>query len=123
MENVILTVPSALASSLIADELADEVIVWRGVDVVSLLTLAADATSALTAVVASRQAFAQIAQRLVGHVSDEAADSPDVSVSITAPQGTAVLVETNTPVGLTRLVIRIQAAIQDAIDAQAGDDT
>jgi hypothetical protein len=115
MSEVILSLPSALAAELTEEDLVSEVIVWRGADVVSLIGLAADLTSAVTAVVATRQSLAAIARRLVHHVSTQAGDSADVSISVTVPHGTSVLVERNDQAGLTRLAVRVESAIQAAL--------
>jgi len=113
MDEVTLSLPSALVAGLARDHLVTEPIVWRGADVVSLITLAADVTSAITAVVATRQSFAAIARSLVHHASTEAGTSAEVSISVAAPQGSYVLVERNDQAGLQRLTARVNAVLQD----------
>jgi hypothetical protein len=114
MGDLTLSLPSGLAAELTREGLAREVIVWRGVDVVTVLTLAADITSAVTAVVASRQAFAEIARRLVHHASAEAGDALEVSISVKNAHGVRVLIETNDTNGLAKLAVRVDAVIEDA---------
>jgi hypothetical protein len=115
MGEVRLSLPAALAAELVADDLVSEPIVWRGADVVSLITLAADVTSAVTAVVASRQSLGEIARKLVHHVSTAAReDSADVSITVTVPQGTYVLVQRNDQAGQHQLAVSVESAMLDA---------
>jgi hypothetical protein len=115
MNGVILEVPSDFAVELIRDELASEAIVWRGADVISLLTLGADFTSAVTAVVVGRKALATVARRLVHRVGAELGDaSEEIAVKIVVGGVIEVLGEQNDPDGRARLVARIEVAIEDA---------
>ena len=118
MGDLTLSLPPALAAELTREGLAREVIVWRGADVATVLTLAADITSAVTAVVASRQAFAEIARRLVRHASAEAGGAPEVSISVKNATGVKVLIETNNANGLANLAVRVDALIEDADQAR-----
>lgn len=117
MTDVSIGLPSALAAELVEEGLAEEVIVWRGVDVVTLLTLAADITSAITAVVASRDAFATIARRLVRHVSGSAGDARELRISVSTPGGINILVEVNDEAGRARLEVGVVAAMNNALEA------
>lgn len=123
MTDVTLGLPVALADELVEDELADEVVAWRGADVVALLTLAADITSAVTAVVVSKDAFAAIARRLVRHVSETAGDVPELRISVSAPEGMSVLVEVNDVPGRARLAMWVESVIENAARASEGAGT
>jgi len=118
--DVTLCLPSALAAELVHEELADKVVSWRGADVVALLTLAADITSAVTAVVASKDAFAAIARRLVQHVSETDGDAAEVKISVSAPAGTTILAEFNNDAGQARLEVRVESAMENAVQAAEG---
>jgi hypothetical protein len=102
MNEIVLSLPSDLAAQLLAEDVVTEPLVWRGVDIVSLLTLTAEMTSAVTTVVVARESIGAVIRKFVHHTKQTAGDVPDVTVSVQAPAGTHVFVETNTPTGLMR---------------------
>jgi hypothetical protein len=114
VDEATISLPSDLAAELVAEQLVDEPVVWRGADVVSLVTLAADVTSAVTAVLVSRSSIAAVVQRFVHHAARKAGDAPEVCITVKVGKNTSVLVEENDPAGLTRLTVVVAAAAKGA---------
>jgi hypothetical protein len=121
MDEIVLSLPSDLAAQLLAEDLVTEPLVWRGADIVSLLTLTADMTSAVTTVVVARESIGAVIRRLVHHTKQTADDVPDVTVSVQAPAGTRVFVETNSPTGLMRLEVNIRKVAEEIIENADAD--
>jgi len=96
------------------DAIAERVNVWRGADVVSLLTLAVDSTSAVMAVVVSRTAIAEIAKRFVQARAKSAGPAPEVTILIKTRGGERVLVEVNDTGGRLRLAALVELAVAEA---------
>jgi hypothetical protein len=115
MDQLIFDLPSDLAAELIKDQLVTEPYVWRGADVVSLLTLCADMTSAVTAVLVARESIASVVRRLVGHVGKSTADAADVTIFVQADGKVRILVGTNNPSGLERLEVQIESVVTGMI--------
>lgn len=115
MIEVTLSLPVDLASGLLEDDLVAEPLVWRGADVVSLLTLAADTTSAVTAVVVARESIGAVIRRLVRHASQPVEGNSEVKVCVQSPAGTLVLVEANNVGGLTRLEVKVQSVVMEQL--------
>jgi hypothetical protein len=116
MDEITLRVPSGLAAELIEQDLAAEPLVWRGADVVSVLTLVADTTSAVTAVVVARESIGKVIRRLVHHASQTAEEASEVKVSVQSPTGSLVLVEANNADGLRRLEVTVQTMAMEQLD-------
>ena len=116
MIEVTLSLPIDLAEGLLEDDLVAEPLVWRGTDVVSLLTLAADTTSAVTAVVVARESIGAVIRRLVRHASGPVEGNSEVRVYVQSPAGTLVLVETNNVGGLTLLEVKVQSVVMEQLD-------
>lgn len=114
MDDLKLGLPSQLAGELIREGKVGQVITWRGADVISVLTLVADMTSAVTAVVASRRSFAEIARRLVKHAGAKPDDGPAISISITYDNSITMLTEDNNDVGTEKLVSRVLQVLEEA---------
>ncbi len=121
MDEITLWVPSDLATELFEQGLAAEPLVWRGTDVVSVLTLAADITSAVTAVVVARESIGAVVRRLVHHASQTAEEASEVKVSVQGPVRTLLVVEANNPGGLMRLEVRVQAVVGEELDHADAD--
>ena len=115
MGEIVLGVPQELAGEFITDELADDVL--RGADVISWLTLAADSTSAIVAVLVAREAIGEIIHRLVRHVGKSCQDEPQVRVSIQTAAGAQVLVDVNDSAGLARLEVSVKAVVLEQLDS------
>jgi hypothetical protein len=121
MEEVTIGLPSDLAERLLAEDLVTEPLVWRGTDVVALLSMTAEMMSAVTAVVVARESIGAVIRRFVHHSGRASGNVPKVTVSIQAPTGTRVLVEANSADGLTQLEVSIHAVVDEAIErADAG---
>ena len=121
MTEVTLSLPMDLAAELLEDDLVAEPLVWRGTDVVSLLTLAADTTSAVTAVVVARDSIGAVIRRLVRHAGRPVERNSEVKVYVRSPAGTLVLVEANNVDGLMRLDVKVESVVIQQIDsADAG---
>lgn len=116
MDEIILSLPSDLAAQLLAEDLVTEPLVWRGADVVSLLTLTADMVSAVTTVVVARESIGAVIRRFVHHTRQTAGDVPDMTVSVQAPAGARVFVEANNPTGLIRLEVNIHNVVDEIIE-------
>jgi hypothetical protein len=82
MDEIVLSLPSDMAAQLITEDVATEPLVWRGTDVVSLLTLTADMTSAVTAVVVARESIGAVIRRFVHHTKQIAEDAPEMTISV-----------------------------------------
>jgi hypothetical protein len=121
MNEIVLSLPSDLAAQLLAEDVVTEPLVWRGVDIVSLLTLTAEMTSAVTTVVVARESIGAVIRKFVHHTKQTAGDVPDVTVSVQAPAGTHVFVETNTPTGLMRLEVNICEMAEEIIENADAD--
>jgi hypothetical protein len=121
MDDVVLSLPSDLAAQLLAEDVATEPLVWRGADVVSLLTLTADVTSTVTAVVVARESIGAVIRRFLHHTKQDANDVPVVTVSVQAPAGTRVFVEANNPTALMRLEVNILNAAEEIIENADAD--
>lgn len=121
MDEIVLSLPSDLAAQLLAEDVVTEPLVWRGADVVSLLTLTADMTSAVTAVVVARESIGAVIRRFVHHTRQTADDVPDMTVSVQAPAGTRVFVEANNPTGLMRLEVNIHNVVEEVIENADAD--
>jgi hypothetical protein len=127
MDEIVLSLPSDLATQLLAENVVTEPLVWRGTDVVSLLTLTANITSTVTAVVVARESIGAVIRRFVHHTKQTVGDVPDVTVSVQAPAGARVFVETNNLTGLMRLEVNIRDIAEEMIesadaDASSNDD-
>jgi hypothetical protein len=118
MDEIVLSLPSDLAAQLLTEDAATEPLVWRGTDVVSLLTLTADMASAVTAIVVARESIGAVIRRFVHHTKQIANDAPDVTVSVQAPTGTRVFVEGNNPAGLMRLEVNIRDMAEEIIEGE-----
>jgi hypothetical protein len=116
MDEIVLSLPSDLAAQLLAEDVVTVPLVWRGADVVSLLTLTADITSAVTAVVVARESIGAVIRQFVHHTKQTADDVPDVIVSVQAPAGTRVFVEANNSTGLMRLEVDIRKVVEEMIE-------
>jgi hypothetical protein len=118
MIEVTLSLPIDLAEGLLEDDLVTEPLAWRGTgtDVVSLLTLAVDTTSAVTAVVVARESIGAVIRRLVRHASGPIEGNSEVKVYVQSPAGTRVLVETNNVDGLTRLEVKVHSVVKEQVD-------
>jgi hypothetical protein len=114
VEKITIEVPPALAGELMMDGIAERANTWRGADVVSLLTLAVDSTSAVMAVVVSRTAIAEIARRFVQHRVKAAGPAPEVTILIKTRGGERVLVEVNDTGGRLRLAALVELAMDEA---------
>jgi hypothetical protein len=114
MGEIVIGVPQELAAEFIHDELADDLL--RGVDVVSLLTLAVDGTSAIVAIVVARESIGEVVRRLVRHVGKSREDEPRVRVSIKTAAGTQVLVDVNDSAGLARLEVSVTTVVLEQLD-------
>jgi len=121
MDEVVLSLPSDLAAQLLAEGAATEPLVWRGADVVSLLTMTADLTSAVTAVVVARESIGAVIRRFLHHTKRDADDVPDVTVSVQTPAGIRVFVEANNPTALMRLEVNIRNAAEEIIENADAD--
>lgn len=115
MDKLIFGLPSDLAAELINDQLVTEPFVWRGVDAVSLLTLCADMTSAVTAVLVARESIAAVVRRLVRHVGKSTRDAADVTIFIQVNGKERVLVEPNSTSGLERLDVQIESLVKEVV--------
>lgn len=116
MTEVTLSLPIDLAAGLLEDDLAAEPLVWRGTDVVSLLTLAVDTTSAVTAVIVARESIGAVIRRLIRHASGPVEENSEVRVHVQSPAGTIVLVEVNNVGGLTHLEVKVQNVVMEQLD-------
>ena len=119
MIEVTLSLPIDLAAELLEDDLVAEPLVWRGTDVVSLLTLAADTTSAVTAVVAC-ESIGAVIRRLVRHASQPVDGNSEVKVRVQSPAGTIVLVEANrrrTPAPQ----VKVESVVMEQVDHADAD--
>lgn len=111
MPREVISIPSDLADQLLDEDLVAEPVVWRGAGVVSLMTLAADMASAVTAVVVARESLAQVMRRLVGHASQAVEKDAEIKIFIRVGEEIKVLVEANNLSGRTRLEVEVQAAV------------
>jgi hypothetical protein len=116
MIEMTLSLPTDLAEELLEDDLVAEPIVWRGTDVVSLLTLVADTASAVTAVVVARESIGAVIRRLVRHASGPAEGNSEVKVYVQGRAGMVTIVETNNVAGRTQLEVRIQSVVEEQLD-------
>ena len=116
MIEVTLSLPIDLAEGLLEDDLVAEPLVWRGTDVVSLLTLAADTASAVTAVVVARESIGAVIRRLVRHASGSVEGDSEVRIYVQSPARALVLVETNNVGGLTRLEVKVRSVVMEQLD-------
>jgi hypothetical protein len=113
----LITIPQYLADDLLDEGLVTEPVVWRGADVVSLVTLAADMTSAVTAVVVARESLAAVIRRLIHHASQSVEENAEIKIFVQfAEEGPVVAVETNNLSGRTRLEVKVQTAVRDGLD-------
>jgi hypothetical protein len=113
----LITIPEYLADDLLEEGLVTEPVVWRGADVVSLVTLAADMTSAVTAVVVARESLAAVIRRLIHHASQSVEENAEIKIFVQFAEGSPVVaVETNNLTGRTRLVVTVQTTVQDGLD-------
>jgi hypothetical protein len=117
MIEVTLSLPIDLAEGLLEDDLVTEPLVWRGTgtDVVSLLTLVADTTSAVTAVVVARESIGAVIRRLVRHASGPIEGNSEVKVYVQSSAGTLVLVEANNVGGRTQLEVKVQGVVMEQL--------
>jgi hypothetical protein len=113
----LITIPQYLAGDLLEEGLVTEPVVWRGADVVSLVTLAADMTSAVTAVVVARESLAAVIRRLIHHASQSVEENAEIKIFVQfAEEGRVVVKETNNLSGRTRLEVEVQTAVRDGFD-------
>jgi hypothetical protein len=114
MSEITLWLPTSVAVELVSDGVARETAQTRSVDVVSVLTMVADITSAATAVVVARGSIAAVVRRLLGHVEKDESSGLSIVVS-SAAQG-EIIVEVNDPKGFKSIQFRVQTAIERALD-------
>ena len=88
---------------------------------VSLLTLAADTTSAVTAVVVARESIGAVIRRLVRHASQPVDGNSEVKVRVQSPAGTIVLVEANNVGGLRLLEVKVESVVMEQVDHADAD--
>ena len=119
MDDLTLRLPPRLAGELIEEGKVGQVITWRGADAIGILTLAADMTSAVTAVVASRKSFAEIARRLVRHASAKEGNAQEINIYLTYSNSVTALTVDNNEVGTAKLVNQVLQALDEANNQQA----
>jgi hypothetical protein len=122
VEILVIKVPSDLASSLADEGVAEELepITWKaGPDLVSVLTLAVDATAAVTSLVVSRDSIAEFVKSFVRKLSRKNSSIPELTVTIEVDGASSVLIETNNEEGCRRLTVQIEMAV-DAISEKHG---
>jgi hypothetical protein len=124
MGNLTLSVPLALGAEPTRDQPPREVTAWRDAHVVSGLALAVDITSvAVTAVLTSGQAFAEIALRLVHHVGAGTGDSIKASIPLKYTYGVKAVIETDDANGQARLAARVGAVSHDTSQSRQNGAT
>ena len=114
VERMIVEIPAELASSLIDERVARKPMTWRGADIVSVLTLAADLTSTMTAVIVSRSAIAEFARRLVGGFAKKAANERNLTITVRSGGKTQVIVKSNDAEGVRELSAHIELILRAA---------
>lgn len=118
MIDVTIALPAALADELIAEDLVADV--WRSADVVSILTLAADMTSAVAAVLVARESIRPVIRRMVRHAAETAEGQSHIQVYIQGRAATRVVVEANDAAGLTRLEITLRDVVCQQLESPDG---
>lgn len=113
MEKMIVEVPAELAETLISERVARKPIAWRGTDIISVLTLAADLTSTMTAVIVSRAAITEFAKSLVRGFARNAEPGAQLTISVRAGEKTKVVIETNDMNGVRKLTAHVEAVINE----------
>jgi hypothetical protein len=113
MDNMIVEVPAELAETLISERVVRKPITWRGADIISVLTLTADLTSTMTAIIVSRAAITEFARSLVRGFARNAAPEAQLTISIRAGEKTEIVVETNDSNGVRRLTAHIEAVMNE----------
>ena len=116
MPGEIISIPLDLADELLEEDLVAEPVVWRGAAVVSLMTLAADMTSAVTAVVVARESLGAVIRRLVHHASQAVEEDAEIKVFVQVAAEPVVWVEANNLSGRTRLEVKVQIFVRDRLD-------
>jgi hypothetical protein len=121
MPGEIISLPLQVAEDLLEEDLVEEPVVWRGTDVVSLLTLAADMTSAVTAVVVARESIGAVIRRLVHHASQTAGKDAKIKIVVRSAEGTDVVLQVNTSSGVTRLEVDVETLVRAKLDRLGAD--
>jgi hypothetical protein len=121
MPGEIISLPPQVAEELLEEDLVEEPVVWRGTDVVSLLSLAADMTSAVTAVVVARESIGAVVRRLVHHASQTVEKDAEIKIVIGSAEGTDVLLQVNTSSGVTRLEVDLETLVRNKLDRLGAD--
>lgn len=112
MESMIIEVPTELAGPLIDERVARKSMVWRGADIVSVLTLATDLTSTMTAVVVSRSAIAEFAKSLA-HGFAKTTNERTLTISVRSRGETQIIVKSNDTFGIQELCTHIELILRE----------
>lgn len=113
MENIIIKVPTELAELVIDERVARKRKALRGTDAISVLTLAADLTSTVTAVIVSRAAIAEFARSLARGFARKADDERSLTITVESHGQTQIIVKPNNTKGIQELSAHIEVIINE----------